>query len=539
MLLGKLLNVNWDISRALKIKDEPELEKKIGQKYSRITPVIEPGPNDLESSILSDLKFNTDKFQAFQELIKSCRKVLIYGDYDVDGITSSYILSILVKALGSEVKVFLPQRQRDGYGINNQTLSRLEAEANFDLVLAVDNGISATQVVPILSQKGLKVGVIDHHLLPDVKINPDFLFHSTSTSATGLVTALALFFHKAGLLSTEKWQEIIQLGAIGVVADQMPLVGYNYLLVKMGLESLNQKGIYNQGLKYLLRQAGWQNRRLDEYSFNFIIAPRLNASGRMASANLSLKLLASNEVYQLSRLSLELEQLNRQRQTLTAKFLSQSQEKAQRLGDFIFFYDSHIPEGLLGLIAGQLSQKNQLPALVLTGQKELKGSGRSLADFNLTEFLRQNKNVFSSLGGHSKAAGFSLASSQLPQLKKYLAGQRLKLTFQRLVDYQVRTEILDNQLAFTVDRFGPFGNGRPRPVFYLDAFQAKQIIPLGQKKEHFKLIIGDRNQQLVFLVFRLPAKIKPEQIRKVIFTPEINWFRGLAKPQFRIVDILD
>ncbi len=535
MLQGKLSHSFWQVEKK-KITTWEDLEKKLEENFGETTTILTPTLTDLETAIQKELHLTSTKAEEFFQLLNSFQHPLIYGDYDADGITSSYILATLLGHLSLPRQLFLPHRQNDGYGVNPRTISRLKKAFHFDLLITIDNGVNDLPLLESLKKEGQGVAVIDHHSLKKQPSHLDFFLHNTHTSAAGLALALAFYGYQKNILNQRVWLELLQLASIGVLADQMPLKGFNYIVAKLGLESLNKEGPLNPGLTALLKQAGWTKEHFDEYVLNFIIIPRLNAAGRMESANLALKLLSTRNRDLLESLSREIEKLNHQRRLSTGEYLSDFQEEIEELGEFILLYREDIPEGIIGLIANQLSQKFRRPAIVVTGKEELKGSVRSPATFHLTQTLRHFDDLFLSLGGHQKAAGFSLKKDKLEALKKSLKNEKIALKMEEKNAFFISPSLLEEKLVYLVDNYRPFGVDRPQPFFFLDEFSIRSISPLGQGGKHYKIFFKHEKNSPPFLIFNLPPTITPETIRKLIFTPEINYFNHQKYPQFRIVD---
>ncbi len=534
MPYGKLKKYNWDTNGSIKISDQGQLDQKLTSRY-QIDQVS--NYDDLADLALDQLGVSPYHIKHLAQLEKMA-PVLIYGDYNADGIISSYILAYLLSKLGVKTQIYLPDRQKDGYGINLKTLAKLKYR-RFRSIIAIDNGIVALSTIKVLKQAGIFVGIIDHHLSQQ-KVKTDFLIHQTKTSASGLSLALASQTYRLAKLSQKEYLQLLQLGAIGILADQMPLNLYNYSAVKLALASFNQHGPINPGLKQLVDQAGW-TKPIDEYTINFVIGPRLNAAGRVGNASTALKLLTETNPDLIHGIGLEVERLNRERQTLTYDFFEAAKDKAVFLGQFILFYQSDIPDGILGLIAAKLSQHFQLPSLVINGDNVLKGSGRGLgSELNLTQLLGQLKDdVFIGLGGHKAACGFSLAKTKLDSLKKYLADQKIKLENNQKVDYYLSNrQVLTGQLPFTVQKLSPFGQSRPKPVFMTDTDYLDRLEYMGKNKNHLRLKLkGHLSQDLNFILFNQPqggSDIK--QSHKIVFETQINHYKGRQFPQFIIID---
>ncbi len=535
MVTGQIRRILWDITDTIRINTWQRLVTTLDQEFGIIKAEQVKEAGDLLRLWEKYVGVDENLMMELVKLVKG-RQVLIYGDYDADGIISSFMLKRLVAAAGGQAGVYLPDREKDGYGVNLTTLKQLQDQVNFEVLLTIDNGVTADKTLKMIKTKGKKIGIIDHHIKPP-KTNVDDLglvIHSTHTSAGGLMTGLVSWAYKKGLIDQSQWLELVQLGAVAVLADQMSLFGFNYGVVRLALESVRKKGFYNLGINALLKQAGY-NKIVNEYTINFIIAPRINATGRIGKASLAFKLLGVRDFGSGVGLAAEIEKLNTKRQQITKEFLMLAEDQIKKIGDFLVFYHPQVPEGILGLLASNLSQKYAKPALVVGGKEKLKGSGRSVGEFDLTNFLRGFEFLFESLGGHKKACGFSLTGkAKLEEVIRELEKVKIKINPARKIKYQIGMSLLNEQLPFEVEKYAPFGNDREKPVFLINKVEIANVYPMGNGS-HFKLQL--KGAGLVdFVVFGVKEKIKWEKIKGLIVTPSLNHYNGKVYPQFRIID---
>jgi len=535
MQKGQLTGHYWDTAAAFELDQLDQLIDWLDQHY----PLWPADSVDKLQEAAIELIGLSNNWPDQLKAIVGGKSVLIYGDYDADGVISSFILSFVVKQLGGSPQVYLPNRYSDGYGINLSSLKRLSNQLEFDTVITIDNGIQANQVIDYLKQQGKLVGVIDHHQAK-AKPSADVVIHHTATCAAGLAFSLALVMYQQGLIDKSSYRQLLQLGAVAILADQMPLNAFNYQVVKAGLRSFNQDGVLNLGLSRLLAQANWRPP-VSETTINYIIAPRLNAPGRLGSPRMAYQLLNVTNPIKADQLVDQIRQLNQQRQNLTKTYfdLFQQDDQVDQIKHLVCYHRPDIPEGITGLLASKIHQATGKIALVVAGQKQLKGSGRGPAGFNLTAYLRRFNHLLTSLGGHERACGFSLEINQLDKLKTALEQQVVETNNIRQVNLITPTRLILSRLVTTIEKRAPFGPKRARPVVLVQPELSQvSLQAMGQNGQHTKLRLnqGDPIEIVAFNVS--PDKLSRLNRLRLITTPSINHYNGRQIPQLKLIDLI-
>ncbi|MDH5696214.1 MAG: single-stranded-DNA-specific exonuclease RecJ, partial [Dehalococcoidia bacterium] len=395
-------------------------------------------PSQLEPFITGDERLSGDPsllpdvHQAVARIFRallSGENMAIYGDFDADGITGTALLVQGLSTLGGKVIPYIPHRLTEGYGLRTAALENLHRQG-ISLVITVDCGITALAEVKRARRLGLDIVITDHHTpLPEMPpaiaiVNPkradsSYPFLELTGAGVALKLLQALF---QGIGKEEQLGELMDLVALGTVADMAPLSGENRYLVKQGLKLINASP--RLGIREIISQAGLSTGSLDAESISWVIAPRLNAAGRLAHAMTSYKLLMTNTPQEARGLAIWLEQKNAERQRLTTKVLAKAREQilAKEISPLLIASDRDYPVGIAGLVAGRLAEEFYRPTIVIrTGEKISSGSCRSIPEFNIILALSQCSSLLSQFGGHSQAAGFALPTQNLARLKQHLS----------------------------------------------------------------------------------------------------------------------
>ncbi len=474
---------------------------------------------------------NLDLAYRFVEIVRRYgERTVIYGDYDVDGITSSVIMYKLLKALGIEAQIILPNRFRDGYGLNRYTADRLALKRP-TLLITVDNGISAYDEICYLKAKGLKIIVIDHHQFErvppaDLVIHPDLTqIGDIGLTAGGITFKLAYVISQLYDLKLDL-NELVILAAISTVADVAPLVGENRLLVVRGLEAMRYHSPHwLTALWEHSRRAGNPNSTFD---IGYIIGPRLNAAGRMDDPKLALQLILEEDLNKLELIAGKLESLNSERRRYQEQVLKYLQRTGEGIYDDVIVFlpnDTELRkilhEGIIGIIAGRLAERYELPAFVLTytpDGKTLKGSART--PHKLLSVVKALENLSDHLltyGGHHKAGGFSLETQNFLKFRDGLLEHYAKLRSELNLEVEYDFELLSDMYPYLVQfinsdlkKLEPFGEGFPNPVI---AIEAKTV---SYSTSHLKAVTVN-NQQLIELELNtLPQSLELFERYKII-----------------------
>ena len=413
--------------------------------------------------------------------LKKGEKIVVYGDYDVDGVTSTVIVYRVLKRLGGWVDYYIPHRVEEGYGLNHNAVKSL-AEGGTELLITVDNGISAVEEIGAAAALGMDTVVIDHHeagesLPPAVAIvdpkQPGCAYPFKELCAGGV--AFKLMGALCERLNTPYLEEgeMSVFAAMACICDIVALQDENRTLVHRGLTALNQHKHLNPGLGALITQRGYLDKPIDTYCIGFIIGPCLNATGRLNSAALAVELLLTDEIDRRLTLAQELAALNNERKELTADCVERALavlEKETALPKVIVLTDPEAHESVAGIVAGRVRDHTGHPTILLTkGDGGIKGSGRSIAAYNLFEALYKHKHLFQRFGGHAMAAGLSMVEENIPALTAAL-NKDCTLTpgdFQPIFDIDcfLQPGDISLELSRELEALAPFGKGNAAPLF--------------------------------------------------------------------------
>jgi single-stranded-DNA-specific exonuclease len=439
--------------------------------------------------------------RTYQALLTG-EEIAIYGDFDADGITATALLVQGLSALGGKVIPYIPHRYREGYGLQVAALEKLRKQG-VSLVITVDTGITAIAEIEKARKMGVDIIVTDHHLplasLPPALavVNPkrsDSACQSTELAGVGVAFKLLQALLK-GSGREELLNRLLDLVALGTVTDMIPLTGDNRYWVKRGLELLNNTE--RLGLQEMMRCASLKPGNLDAESISWILGPRLNAAGRLDDAATSYQLLLTQNRQEAASLASELEEKNAKRQRLTSELLERAREGIIAAGtDFplLMTGDESYPTGVMGLVAGRLSEEFYRPVILFKfGPETCRASGRSIPEFNLMAALKDCRDLLTNFGGHTKAAGFTVPTANLTQLQKrllnlaeaQLAGLDLRPHID--IDAEVPLSVFAGETFKQIQRLAPFGSGNPLPAFvsrHLEIVDQRQI---GSQYEHLGL----------------------------------------------------
>lgn len=483
-------------------------------------------PSQAELFLSADRRLEADPFlipdmhlavsRTYQALL-SGEEIAIYGDFDADGITATALLVQGLSALGGRAIPYIPHRHREGYGLQVAALEKLHKQG-VSLVITTDTGITALTEVGKARKMGLDIIITDHHLplasLPPALavVDPkrsDSACHSAELAGVGVAFKLLQALFK-GSGREEILNKLLDLVALGTVTDMIPLVGDNRYWVKRGLELLNNTE--RPGLQEMMRCAGLKAGNLDTESISWILGPRLNAAGRLDDATTSYQLLLTQDPQEASRLASELEEKNAKRQKLTSESLEKARGKIVAAGvdlPLLMAGDEDYPPGVMGLVAGKLSEEFYRPVILFKiGPEMCRGSGRSIPEFNLMAALSDCREFLSNFGGHTKAAGFTVPTTNLAYLQKRL----LDIAETKLAGLDLRPHIdVDAEVplsAFAGDTFkqiqqlAPFGSGNPLPTFVSRCVEIVDQHQIGSQGEHLKLKLRQEGTVWDAIAFR-------------------------------------
>jgi len=501
-----------------------------------------------DPSLLPDIQPATARI--YRALL-SGENIAIYGDFDADGITGTALLVQGLSRLGGKVTPYIPHRLTEGYGLKTAALEKLHQQG-VSLVITVDCGITALAEVKRAKRLKLDIIITDHHTpLPEIPpavaiVNPrraDSAYPFSELTGAGVAIKLLQALLQ-GIGREEQLDELIDLVALGTVADMAPLSGENRYLVKQGLKLINTTP--RLGIREIISQAGLSPGNLDAESISWIIAPRLNAAGRLAHAMTSYKLLMTNSPKEAQGMAVWLEQKNAERQRLTTKVLARAREQilAQGISPLLIAGDRDYPTGIAGLVAGRLAEEFYRPALVIrTGEKISSGSCRSIPEFNIILALNQCSRLLSQFGGHSQAAGFTLPTRNLPRLKQYLsqlATEQLAgadLRPQLDIDAEVTLPELSGDTFNAIQQLAPFGRGNPAPAFLSRGAGVVDCRTMGNNGEHLRLKLKQGGTIWDGVGFRLGCYLAEISSHlDIAYNLEIDRWGGKERLRLNILD---
>ncbi len=469
-----------------------------------INKFLEPDLKDLNSGFL--MKDSSKGVNIIKDAILSGKKIVIYGDYDCDGVISTFILYKALKKCGAEVKYYIPDREEEGYGMNSGRIMKLREEGQ-EVILTCDNGISAFEQVDLAVKLGFQVVITDHHDIPYIEeegvksysvpnahavINPkqqECLYPFKSLCGAGVAFKFACCLYESMGIDSVEAYEFIEYAAIATVCDVVDLLDENRIIVKNGLKMLNKT--QNIGLKALIKETGIADKKITSYHLGFIIGPEINATGRLETADLALELLLEEDKNNAEVLASRLHALNIQRQQLTAESVEEIEEQIVHgnmlKNKVLLIYNPNIHESIAGIAAGRIKEKYNLPTIVLTKGKEMpKGSGRSIDGYNMFEELSKGKHLMEKFGGHPMAAGLSLKEENIDKLRDFLINSctltEEDITPKIRADASVTLKHISYEFIKEIERFEPFGKGNNSPLFAIKNINAVRIWMMGKEK---------------------------------------------------------
>ena len=481
--------------------------------------------------------------------------VVVYGDYDVDGITSTVVLAECLRLLGIPTTTFVPRRHVEGYGLNDAALEKIR-EQGAKLVVAVDCGISGNREIQRAREIGLDVIVADHHHVPPklpeavAVVNPrqdGCPYPFKDLCAAGIVYRLAQALLEHAGLAPDVADQWLDLVAVATVADVVPLLGENRALVLRGLPALNPPR--RVGLRALASRAGLTDGRIDARSIAFAIAPRLNAAGRLGDARASLELLLATSSVEAATLADELDAANRERQRLTDEALIQARDEIlawAELPKLLMVVRESYPSGVVGLVAAKLVEEFCRPALVAElGTDVARGSARSIDGFHIARALERCADVLSRHGGHARAAGFTVPASNLDCLRQRLEEIACgEITdddvLPRLdVDTEIRLTRLDKSLLDVVQQLEPLGFGNPQPLFLTRQLRVIDARVVGRTAPgHLRLKLHDSRRTWDAIAFGMgDRKDDLSECVDVVYSVERDDWNGRNGTRLRLRDL--
>lgn len=552
-LIGRQFHIDPVIARLIRNRDVVGEEKIKEYLLGTIDTIPSPW-------LMKDMKKAVD---ILEKKIQQQAKIRIIGDYDIDGVTSTYILLKGLTRIGANVDTYIPDRVADGYGIHEHLIDRAESD-KIDTIVTCDNGIAACAEIQMAKEKGMTVIVTDHHEIPyreengerrvilppaDAILNPkqcDCLYPNKNLCGAVVAFKYITALYERFDIQKKELEDYYELVAIATVGDVMDLQGENRILVKEGLRRLpNTK---NKGLQELIRANNLEDSKITAYHIGFVLGPCINASGRLDTAARSLALLNAPTKEEAAKLAGDLTALNQSRKGLTEKgkeeaiqLIETTELKNDRV---LVVYLPECHESLAGIIAGRLREKYHKPAFVLTrGEKCAKGSGRSIESYSMYDELVKCADLMVQFGGHPMAAGLSIEEENIEKFREQL-NQNCTLTEEDLrpkivIDVAMPISYITKELVEQISLLEPFGKGNVKPIFAQKGLRVLDSNIIGKNKNVVKLKLLDPQGAIIEGIYFGEADdfmnfIREKDSISVTYYPEINRFRGRESLQIII-----
>ena len=555
--IGKEFGIDPVIARLIRNRDVQDKEEIRRYLHGTVEELASP-------HLMKDVD---EAVEILRNKIKEKKQIRIIGDYDIDGVISTFILLKGLKRVGAYADTYIPDRVSDGYGIHEHLIEKALADG-IDVIVTCDNGIAAYNEIAMAKEKGMTVIVTDHHEIPyketengrelifppaDIIVNPkqpDCRYPEKRLCGAVVALKLVTALYEACGIPERELEDFIELGAIATVGDVMDLQGENRILVKEGLKRLSHTS--NKGLRELIRANGLEDGEITAYHVGFVLGPCINASGRLDTAARSLKLLCAETEEEAAKLAGDLTALNQSRKALT----EEGKEEAIRIVEeteigqdrvlVIFLPDCH--ESLAGIIAGRIREKYNKPVFILTkGETMVKGSGRSIESYSMFDELVKCDDLMEQYGGHPMAAGLSIKEENVEEFRKRL-NENCTLTEKDLrpkilIDVPMPVPYINRELVEEISLLEPFGKGNTRPLFAQKGLRVLSSRILGKNRNVAKLQLSDHTGCVIDAVYFGEAdefinSVKGSNSISVTYYPEINRYQGRENLQIVIRNYL-
>ncbi|MCK9274751.1 MAG: single-stranded-DNA-specific exonuclease RecJ [Syntrophales bacterium] len=497
------------------------------------------------------------------EAVDTNQNIVVYGDYDVDGITSTVILVKFLKEFHENTTYYIPDRIDEGYGLHQSAIDRLKKNGA-QLIITVDCGISNHEEIAYAKRLGIDTIILDHHEVPETlpaaaaAINPnrkDSSFPFRNLAGVGVVfnflVALRVNMRRRGFWRNKEYPNLkayLDLVALGTIGDMMPLVDENRIFVKIGLSMLAEDN--RTGLKALKLISGLENETVDSESAAFKLIPRINAAGRVGSSYDAVKLLLSNDMKESNTIAGRLDSCNSKRQelerTIINELLQKIDSEKELTGRNCFVFSSHKwHPGVIGIVASKIVERYYRPTVLISIKDGIgRGSARSIAEYNLFKGLESNcSQLLLSFGGHRYAAGISIREADIQDFSRILSDAiksdmgEAKFVQQTLIDVMCRLEDIDYNLLSQIEMLAPFGNKNPEPVFCAENIWVESHTTVGNN--HLRMSVSNRNIGYDSIWFNrgdLFGSLSGSKVG-IAFTPQVNRWRGGSNIQLKIKDL--
>nr|WP_303021699.1 single-stranded-DNA-specific exonuclease RecJ [uncultured Blautia sp.] len=543
--IGQTFGIDPVIARLIRNRDVEGMENIRSYLYGTLEELPSPW-------LLKDMK---KAVEILKDKIDQKARIRIIGDYDIDGVTATYILLTGFRRLGARVDTYIPDRIKDGYGMHSQLIEKASEDGN-DTIITCDNGIAASAEIQQAKEKGMTVIVTDHHEIPyrdtdkgrewivpeaDAVINPkqsDCPYPNKNICGAVVAWKLIWALYETYGIDRNEILEFSEPAAVATVGDVMDLQGENRIIVKEGLRRLPTTK--NQGFRALIEANGLGGERITAYHVGFVLGPCINASGRLDTAARALRLLCTEDADRAAKEAGDLVALNQSRKAMTEKGREEAEHIIESQGlssdRVLVVYLPECHESLAGIIAGRLREKYYKPSFVLTkAEKGAKGSGRSIEAYSMYDELVKCSDLLEQFGGHPMAAGLSLAEENIDAFRKRL-NEVCTLTEEELVpkvviDVPMPISYLSRTLTEQLSVLEPFGKGNSKPLFAQKGLRVLNLRIFGKNQNVAKMCLMDGQGNSVDAVYFGAAKefeqyVQQKELISVTYYPEINVYQG-------------
>lgn len=541
------------------LKTKKEVEEFLDSRLENVT--IE--------SVGIDKKQLKKTIKRIRKAIDEKEQIVVFGDYDVDGICGTAILWETLHKLGANVVPYIPHRIDEGYGLSLIGISNIKDQiSNTKLIITVDNGIVASEAVDFANKQGMDVIITDHHVPAEKLPDAYAIVHTVKLCGTGVAWVLSNVilnsFQESNKISEQvrkdtKNDNHLELVALATVADLVPLKGANRTLLKYGLEKLRQTK--RVGLLEIFKEAGIDHTTIGVYEIGHIIAPRLNAMGRLEYAMESLRLLCTVSQERAYNLAKILGETNKERQQLTMETVLHAKTQVtnhlfrfdetgnSQITNLLFISHETYQQGVIGLVAGKLVEEYYRPAIVVSkGEVHSKASARSVSGFNIIEFIRGASHLLVDAGGHPMAAGFTVETAKLALLQKTLEEKAMEIISQEIltrtlkIDCELPAELINLDLYEGIQKLTPFGMGNPEPVFVSSGLVIEDMRVVGREGKHLKIRIKNQKSNIKYdgIAFGMGERTGEFSIEDkvdIVYTIVLDTWNGNNRLQLKIKDI--
>lgn len=518
-----------------------------------INEFLNPTRNDFfDPFLMNDMDI---AIKRIKKAIENQEKVIIYGDYDVDGITSITVLKSFLKDVGLDVDYYIPNRLEEGYGLNKNAIDEI-AKKEYKLMITVDCGISAIEEVDYANSLGIEVIITDHHepgdelpkalAVVDNK-RKDNKYPFRELAGVGVAFKVSQALAQSMNIREEEYLKYLDIVCVGTISDIVPLVSENRVITKLGLKLVKQTR--NMGLRAIINSSGYS--QINSTTISFGVAPRINACGRMGKAEQALKLLLSKDIYEVNKLTQELNSYNRERQEIEKEIfenvLTKIEQNNLAKNRTIVVGGENWHHGVIGIVSSKITEKYFKPSILLSFEEDGtgKGSGRSIPGFDLHEALMKCENCLEKFGGHSMAVGLTIKKENLEQFYKEFEKIAEENEIENIipiinVDAKIELDKIDKSVVEDLKQLEPFGEANKTPTFALKNIRIDSIRALSEGK-HLKLTLRENNQIINAIGFNIGELAEAYKIGDKIDIAgvlEINTFNGIDNLQINIKDIM-